>query len=57
MTFEVICAKCGDICVVDGDFPKYFAWCDTCHDYAAGFDDGEFAGEVAAGIADSRPEK
>jgi hypothetical protein len=31
---EVICERCGDICCVDGEFPKFFAWCYTCGDYA-----------------------
>ena len=30
----VICKKCGEECVVDGECPKFFAFCDTCHDYA-----------------------
>lgn len=31
---EILCEKCGEYCVVDGDFPKVFAWCDLCGDYA-----------------------
>lgn len=45
MSTEVLCAKCGDICVVAGEHPKFFAWCDTCHDYAKGFNDVEYAAD------------
>lgn len=31
---EVICNKCDQPAVVDGEYPKFFAWCDTCNDYA-----------------------
>ena len=31
-----ICQKCGDECVVDGEYPKFIIWCDTCNDYAKG---------------------
>lgn len=53
---EVKCSRCGSICTVDGDMPRYFAWCEVCHDYVGGFDGDEYAREVMAGIADSRPE-
>lgn len=52
---EVECRKCGSICMVDGDFPKYFAWCEICGDYADGFDVLAYTQEVMADIADSRP--
>ena len=54
---EVECSRCGEICEVDGDFPKYFAWCGTCKDYAGGFDCNAYAQEVMASIADGRPEE
>ena len=54
---EIECSRCGEICVVDGDFPRYFAWCETCKDYAGGFDDHAYAQEVMASIANSRPEE
>ena len=57
MNTEIECSRCGEICAVDGEFPRFFAWCETCHDYAGGFDDVEYAQEFAADIADSRPEK
>jgi len=57
MNPEIECARCGEICVIDGDFPRYFAWCETCKDYAEGFDDHLYAQEVMASIADSRPEE
>lgn len=34
---ETICKKCGESVRVDGDYPKFFAWCDTCGDYAKGY--------------------
>jgi len=34
MNDAVECTKCGTICQVDGEFPKFDAWCDVCHDYA-----------------------
>ena len=30
----IICKTCGDECQVDGEFPKFFAFCDTCGGYA-----------------------
>lgn len=30
----VTCKKCGDECQVDGEYPKFFAWCERCNDYA-----------------------
>lgn len=28
------CKKCGELCQIDGEFPKFSAWCETCNDYA-----------------------
>lgn len=50
---EVECARCGSVCCVDGDFPKFFAWCDTCDDYADGFDCLDYAQDVYAGMIDA----
>ena len=52
----VDCSRCGAVCVVDGEMPRYFAWCEVCKDYAGGFDGDAYAREVVADIADSRPE-
>ena len=30
----ITCKKCGGLCDVDGEFPKFFAWCESCNDYA-----------------------
>ena len=30
----VECRRCGELCNVDGEYPKFFAWCETCNDYA-----------------------
>lgn len=54
---EIKCNRCGDICEVDGDYPKYFAWCDTCSDYAEGFDSDEYAADVLAGTIDAAKEE
>ncbi len=35
---EIVCAKCDTDCQVDGEYPKFFAWCWECNDYAEGFD-------------------
>jgi len=43
---EVKCKKCREICAVEGDYPKFHAWCDTCKDYAKGFDVFEYAADV-----------
>ena len=56
MNTEIECSRCGEICAIDGDFPRYFAWCETCKDYAGGFDSEAYSQEVMGDIADSRPE-
>lgn len=33
MNDAIECKRCGSICQVDGEFPKFFAWCDICEDY------------------------
>jgi len=50
---EVRCAKCGDICCIDGEDYKCWAWCDTCDDYAEGFDGAEYFMEQACAAADA----
>ena len=50
MEFE--CHKCGSVCEVDGDFPKYYTWCLECNDYAKGFDGSDYAADIAAGFAE-----
>lgn len=46
------CEKCGELCQIDGESPRFFAWCHFCQDYAMGFDETDHAAERAAGIAD-----
>jgi hypothetical protein len=53
---EFECGKCGTPCMVDGEFPKFFAWCDTCDDYAAGFGADEL-NQYAANRVDNPPER
>ena len=50
---EVICGKCGSICMIDGDGYKWFAVCDTCQDEAEGFDGTAWFMERACGAADN----
>ena len=33
------------MCTIDGDYPKFHAWCETCSDYAKGFDPFEHAAD------------
>jgi len=33
------------MCQVDGEYPKFFAWCDECNDYAEGFDAFDYAAD------------
>ncbi len=42
---NTICQQCGDDCEIDGEYPKYFAWCDICNNYAVGFDEHEYAND------------
>jgi len=41
------CRRCGELCMVDGEFPKFYAWCDTCNDYAD-YDMSEYAADYLA---------
>jgi hypothetical protein len=45
---ETLCKKCGDICVIDGEYPEYFAWCYTCNNYAE-WDEVGYVAQVFAG--------
>lgn len=40
---EFKCQKCGNLARIEGDYPKYYAWCYHCNDYAEGFDPQEHA--------------
>ena len=51
---EVRCGKCGSICAIDGDGYKWFAFCDTCKDYADGFDGTAWFLDRAYGEADAQ---
>lgn len=46
------CTKCGELCMIDGDFPKFFCYCDVCHDYAQGFDDVEHVADCIGAQTD-----
>ena len=44
---KVICTRCGEICEVEGDFPKYYVWCDNCkRDYLHNVEELSLALEV-----------
>lgn len=45
MNDTFVCQKCGYLCTIDGEYPKFDAWCDTCKNYAEGFDCLEYAAE------------
>jgi hypothetical protein len=30
----VLCCKCGLLCHIDGEYPKFIVWCDECNNYA-----------------------
>lgn len=51
---EVKC-KCGEYVKIDGEYPKFFAYCDNCSDYVDSdrFDAYEYAGEYMANLYDS----
>lgn len=57
MSDEIECKKCGEICVIDGEFPRYFAYCDFCHDYASGFDNEEYAANYIANLIDQEKDR
>lgn len=40
-----ICKKCGNECSVDGEYPKFFSWCDTCSSEPKGFDVFDYAAD------------
>lgn len=52
----VECRRCGELCQVDGEFPKFFAWCDTCNDYAD-YDMTEYAADYLATKIDAAHER
>lgn len=50
-----VCKKCGEECQIDREFPKFFAWCYTCQDYAEGDDIEEYTKDwLASGIDKAR---
>ena len=34
---ETDCKRCGESCSIEDEYPKAFAWCDNCNDYARDF--------------------
>ena len=57
MKSEIQCKKCGDTCVIDGEYPKLFAWCDTCSDYAEGFDIMEYSADYMGNLIDAAADR
>ena len=47
-----ICKKCKSECNVDGEYPKFFCWCDTCETYAKGFDVLKYSADYISGLTD-----
>lgn len=54
MENTILCTKCDTICQIDGEFPKFFAWCDVCNDYATCDIDGYTADYLATKIDEAR---
>ena len=48
---EVACNKCKSKCDVDGEYPKFFAWCETCNTYAD-YDMDKFTGAWYGSLID-----
>ena len=40
---DVKCKQCKKYCIIEGSYPKFFAWCETCKNYAKGFNAVEYA--------------
>ena len=54
MNDAVECKRCGGICMVDGEFPKFFAYCDNCQDYV---DVKDYTIDYHAGLIDRAYER
>lgn len=50
---EFNCKRCGEPVSIEGEYPKFIAWCDNCNDYVEGFDPIDYAREFIADLADS----
>lgn len=48
----ITCKKCNTKCLIDGNYPKFFSWCEECEDYAKGFDCISYATEWISGYSD-----
>lgn len=48
------CPECGELCNIDGEFPKFFAWCDKCDDYV---DLGDYTADYLASRIDDAHDK
>lgn len=49
---SVVCRRCKNECSVEGEYPKFFSWCDECGDYPEGFDCLDYATEWISGYTD-----
>ena len=47
----VQCQRCGDWCEIEGEFPKFDAWCWNCNDYA-NYDLSEYTADWLAAEMD-----
>ena len=57
MNSEIECGKCGEICIVDGEGCKVWAWCENCRDYAKDFDSEAYVTDKFAAIADEAKDR
>lgn len=49
---EIECKKCKDMCIIEGAYPRFFAWCENCNTYAEGFDSLEYSEDYIADMVD-----
>lgn len=60
MVNEHQCERCGTECIIDGDYPRFDCYCDTCKKEAGGFDVLEYAANWYAeqlDVADFRDDR
>ena len=50
--YKFTCNKCNRQCIIDGEYPKFFCWCNNCDDYALGFDCLEYAADYQGQMID-----
>jgi len=54
---EFECKRCGNICEVEGEYPRFSCWCDVCDREAWGFDVLEYGSDYLADAIDAEVER